>query len=332
MQKLPLLLYAILALLPHSATAALCDKDALISIKMDDDWYKKEELRLANEDMLLTKYSQYISKEEKPLIAEKYRCGKGEICDPIKNCQMEKDVSNLKEIEYSMKIDSGIIIKKGYCSVIGKCIGYNDFFHSSKVTAAENRLIDIKKDNAIFYHYFYSAKSKAYEAPFNITNFHTGSELYLNDMPHFSADEKFMVEVRSIPKHETPNTLADNFPGGFNINIYEMNEYGEYKNIEPDEVDPQNPEQVISTFLSRNPACGLTPHFHSWKNNQEIRLSMKPPQQANEGMKVILSYDKITKKWGCSEDLFPEVTCQSYLPNSTQFSSNLSDEQIENCN
>jgi hypothetical protein len=64
---------------------------------------------------------------------------------------------------------------------------------------------------------------------FNITNFHTGSELYLNDNPQFSPNERFMVEVRSIPKQESEGT----FPAGFNINIYEINEFGEYKNVEP---------------------------------------------------------------------------------------------------
>lgn len=310
-----------------SAKASTCKKDFLISIQMDDDWYKKEQQRISNEDRLLEKYSDYISKEMKPLVAEPYHCKKGEICDKAKNCQMEKNVSDLKEVEYSMKIDTGIIIAKSYCSVIGKCIGYNDFFHTKDVTAAEDRLIDIKKDNAVFYHYFYSARSKAYEPPFNITNFHTGSELYLNDAPHFSPNEKTMIEVRSVPEEESES----NFPTGFNINIYEMNKFGEYKNIEPAEMDPANPDKVVSTFLSRNPACGETPHFHSWKSNEEVRLSMLPPSLANEGRRVLLIYDKKTKKWGCQEDLFPEVICESHLPSSTKFSSNLASEQVSSC-
>ena len=321
------LLLIVITFLPFNAKASTCKKDLAISIKMDDDWYIKEDLRIANEENLLKKYYDYISKEAKPLIAEKYRCKKGEICDPVKNCQMEKDVKEFKEIEYSMKIDTGITINKSYCSTIGKCIGYNDFSHTSERTAAEDRLINIVKDNAIFYHYFYSEKSKAYETPFNITNFHTGSELELNDLPHFSPDEKFMIEVRSVPNQEAPS----DFPTGFNINIYEMNEFGEYKNIEPNEIDPQNPDNIVSTFLSRNPSCGETPHFHSWKSNKEVRLSMLPPEKANEGRKVILSYDKKTKKWGCYEDFFPEIKCQSYLPTSTKFSSNLAREQIGNC-
>jgi len=311
--------------------AAICKKNFQLSIKMDDDWYKKEELRAQNEEVLLEKYSEYISKKTKPLKAEAYHCKKGEVCDKVKNCQMEKhlekDVSEVKEIEYSMKIDIGIVIAKSYCSVIGKCIGYNDFFHTDKVTAAEDRLIDIKKDNAVFYHYFYSSNSNSYEAPFNITNFHTGSELYLNDAPHFSPDEKTMIEFRSIAKQESKG----DFPTGFNINIYEMNKFGEYKNIEPAETDPEDPKKVISTFLSRNPTCGDTPHFHSWKSNKEVRLSSLPPSQANEGRKVILSYDKQSKKWGCQEDLFPEMHCESYLPISTKFTSNLAEEQIKNC-
>jgi hypothetical protein len=327
MKNFFLLLLSIIFLSFSSAKAALCKKDFLVSITMDDDWYLKEELRLAREDILLNKHSNHISKEEKPLIAEPYHCAKGEICDPVKNCQMGKNVKNIKEIEYSMKIDSGIIIAKSHCSVIGKCIGYNDFFHSSEFTAAEDRLIDIKENNAVFYHYFYSSKSKTYEPPFNITNFHTGSELYLNDIPHFSPDDKVIIEIRSIPKQESEG----DFPTGFNINIYESNEFGEYKNIEPVEFDPQDPSKVLSTFLSRNPSCGETPHFHSWKNNREVRLSMLPPSKANEGEKVILSYDKKSKKWGCHEDLFPEIKCQSYLPSSTKFISNLATEQIESC-
>lgn len=329
MEKFFLFLISIIFLFVASfnAQASYCKKDFLVSIEMDDDWHKIEERRLANEESLLKKYSSYISKETKPLIAKSYYCKKGESCDLVKNCQMEKDVKNFKEVEYLMKIDTGIIIAKSYCSVIGKCIGYNDFFHTSEVTAAEDRLIDIRKDNAIFYHYFYSARLKTYEPPFNITNFHTGSELYLNDAPHFSPDEKVMIEVRSVPQQEN----SGDFPTGFNINIYEMNEFGEYKNVEPAEVDSTNSDKIISTFLSRNPACGQTPHFHSWKNNREARLSMLPPSKANEGQKVILSYDKVAKKWGCQEDLFPEEGCEFYLPNSNKFSSNLAVEQVGNC-
>jgi len=329
MERFFLFLISVIFLFSFSinAEAAFCKKDFLVSIQMGDDWHKIEEVRVADEESLLKKYSSYISKENKPLIAEPYHCKKGESCDQVKNCQIEKNVKDIREVEYSMKIDTGIIIAKSYCSVIGKCIGYNDFFHTNEVTAAEDRLIDIKKDNAVFYHYFYSARSKTYEPPFNITNFHTGSELYLNDAPHFSPDEKVMIEVRSIPKKED----SGDFPTGFNINIYEMNEFGEYKNVEPVETDPANPDKIISTFLSRNPTCGETPHFHSWKSNREVRLSMLTPAKANDGKKIILSYDKKSNKWGCQEDLFPEVKCQSYLPSSTKFSSNLAAEQINNC-
>lgn len=312
--------------MPFAAHASLCKKEFAVSIKMDDEWYEKEKLRKMQEEILLKKYSTYISKEEKPLVAARFKC-KGKNCDAAKNCQMEKNKSGIKEIEYAMKTDGGLIIKKSYCSTIGKCIGYNDFSHDRKVTAAEDHLVDIKKDNALFYHYFYSARSKSYEPPFNLTNFHTGSELYLNDMPHFSPDEKFMVEIRSIPKSEDEGE----FPTGFNINIYQMNEFGEYKNIEPEEFDLQNPEKILSTFLSRNPNCGETPHFHSWKSNREVRLSMLPKSKANEGRKVILAYDKKKKKWGCVEDLFPEMKCKSYLPGTTKFSSNLAEEQLDDC-
>jgi len=314
------------SLMPQ-AKANLCKKEFMVSIKMDDEWYKKEESRLANEEILLQKHEDHISKKTKQLLDEHYHCEKGEKCDPIKNCQMERNTKELKEIEYEMKIDTGITIAKSYCSVIGKCVGYNDFFHDSNVTAAEDRLINIKKDNAVFYHYFYSAKNKSYEPLFNITNFHTGSELYLDDIPHFSADDKVIVEVRSIAKQEG---LGD-FPTGFNINIYELNDKNEYVNIEPAEVDPNDPNKILSTFLSRHPECGETPHFHSWKKDREVRLSMFPPSEANKGRKVILAYDKKSKKWGCSEDLFPEVRCESYLPNSTKFSSNLAMEQINDC-
>jgi hypothetical protein len=58
---------------------------------------------------------------------------------------------------------------------------------------------------------------------------------------------------------------------------------------------------------------------------------MLPTARANEGRKVILFFDKKTEKWGCKEDLFPEFKCESYLPNSTKFSSNIAEEQIENC-
>jgi len=312
--------------LGSQAKAGLCKKEFQLSIKMDDEWYKKEEARLANEEILLQKHADHISKKTKPLIAERYQCERGEKCDPIKNCQMEKNIKDLFEVEYEMKLDSGIIIAKSYCSVIGKCIGYNDFSHSLEVTAAEDRLVNIKKDNAVFYHYFYSAKTKNYEPLFNITNFHSGSELYLNDIPHFSPDEKVIVEVRSIAKQETGN-----FPSGFNINIYELNDKNEYVNIEPAELDPEDSSKVISTFLSRHPECGETPHFNSWKKDGEVRLSMLPPSAANLGRKVILAYDKKAKKWGCKEDLFPEVRCESYLPSSTKFSSNLAMEQINDC-
>jgi hypothetical protein len=339
MVRLLLLLTSIISLLlTANANASFCPKKLQISIKMDDAWYEKEQLRLENEDALLKKYSKYISKKSKPLIPEPYRHYKGDAYDHTKNCQMEKDVSNISEIEYAMNIDSGIRILKSYCSTIGKCIGYNDFLHDKRLTASEDRLIDIREDNAIFYHYFYSAQSESYEPLFNITNFHTGYEIYLNDTPNFSPDNRVILEVRSIAKKDSttesasefPREFPREFPVGFNINIYERNDLGEYINVEPAKSDPENPDK-ISTFLSRNPSCGETPHFHSWRNNHEARLSMLPPHQANDGIKVILSYDKKSKKWGCKQDLFPEYKCESYLPNSLEYSSNISKEQINNC-
>ena len=312
-----------------SARAWLCKKEFMVSIKMDDEWYKKEELRKIKEDILLAENSKYITKEAKPLISAKpFPCKKGENCDPVKNCQVERHPENFKDIEYSMKIDSGITIAKSYCSVIGKCIGYNDFLHSKEVTAAEDRLIDIKKNNAIFYHYFYSDKSDAYEPLFNITNLNSGYELYLDDVPHFSLDEKVIIEVRSIEKDDS----KVNFPTGYNINIYEINEVGEYRRIEGPELDPDGSEKVISTFLSRNPECGETPHFHSWKSDREVRLSMMPPNESSQGKIVVLFYDDKLKKWSCKDDVLVRDKCEEYyLPGSNEYSSNLSLKQISNC-
>jgi hypothetical protein len=211
--------------------------------------------------------------------------------------------------------------------VIGKCAGYNDFTHSSSSMASEDRLVDIKHNNAVFYHYFYANNTKDYEPPFNITNLHTANEIYLNDEPHFSPDDRVIIEVKSIPKQEKET----NFPTGFDINIYEMNEFGEYKNVEPASFNLSSSDNIISNFLSRNPECGKTPHFHSWKSNREIWLSMEKPSQANDEEKVILAYDQRTKKWGCNKNYFPEPECQSYLPESAEFSSNLAPEQVNRC-
>lgn len=325
--KIIFLLITLMVCTSHRALSAQCKKPFILEIKMDEFWQEKEKKRLKKEEILLKKYSDYITKIEKPLIAEKYFCEKGSKCDPLKNCQMEKNVENIREVEYQITLDSGVIVSKSYCSEIGKCIGYNDFLHSLEVTAAENRLIDIRKNNAVFYHYFYSANSKNYEPPFNITNFGSGHEIQLNDMPHFSPDDRVIIEVRSTPKQENST-----IPTGFNINIYEMNEYGEYHKIEPDEFDEQDKTKIVSTFLTRNPSCGETPHFYSWKSNREVVLSMLPANVENGGPKVILSYDSKTKKWGCTEELFPESKCESYLPNSTNFTSNLTEEQVRQCN
>lgn len=313
-----------LGCLQNKVYAAVCKKNFFTPIQMNDDWYKREEARMKMEDELIKKYSDKITKNIKPLVPEKYVCARGETCDPIKNCQMEENVDGINEVEYLMKIDSGIFISKSYCSVIGKCIGYNDFIHSSHVTASESRLIGIHKNNAVFYNYFYSAKSKDYEPPFTILSLKTGSEIYLNDVPNFSPDDKFMVEVRSSIRQENSQ-----IPTGFNINIYALNDRGEYKKVEGDELDKF--DQVASTFLSRNPQCGDTPYFHSWKNKREVRLSMLPPKYANHGRRVILSYDENENKWSCSEDLYPEFKCEFYLPGSTKFSSNLTEEQVGNC-
>jgi hypothetical protein len=324
MKKYLAIIASLICLSPN-VHAELCKKNFYVSIKMDDDWNQKEQQRLENENILLNKYSDHITKQAKPLIAEPYSCAKDQECDEVKNCQMEtrRSARTLREMEYSMKIDSGLVIAKSHCSLIGKCIGYNDFFHTNKVTASEDRLIDIKQNHALFYHYFYSGEQKSYQPPFNMTSFNNGSELYFNDIPHFSPDEKVIVEVRSIPKQE----LSSGFPTGFNINIYELNEAGEYKNVEPAEIDPQNPEKILSTFLSRNPSCGATPHFHSWKSNKEIRLSTG----SGEGKKVILFYDEKLKKWSCKDDVNLEFRCEPYFPGSTSYSSNLAMEQINDC-
>jgi hypothetical protein len=327
MTKFFLFLVISLLIFPTFSNAKICKKEFQLSIKIDDDWHKKEDQRILHENQLIQNHSQYISKQKRALFVEPFTCIKNEECDPIKNCQMEKNPKKFSEVEYAMKIDSGIVIAKSHCSVIAKCIGYSDFFHNKNTTFAEDRLIDIQGNNAVFYHHFYSANSASYEPPFNMTNFKTGYELYLDDEPHFSPNGNAMVEVRSIPKQD----LQSDMPTGFNINIYEINKLGEYRNVEPAEIDPKNQDKVISTFLSRNPECGETPHFHSWKNNREVRLSMLPPSDANKGKKVILSYDIKTRKWGCKEDLFPEFKCQSYLPSSTKYSSNLATEQISHC-
>lgn len=307
--------------LSSTANAALCSKEKQISIKMSDKWYKNEEIRLKREEQLLEKYSNYISKNEKNLVAEKYNCSKKSNCNPMTNCQMEKDVKDLREIEYLIKTDSQIIIAKAYCSKIGKCIGYNDFFHDGKITVSEDRLIDIKYDNAIFYHYYYSAESEGYEPLFNMTNFHTGYELYLQDIPHFSPDDRFLLEIHSIPENKN---LSKNFPVGFNINIYEINEYGEYINIEPQELDKEDPTKIISTFLSRNPQCGKNPYFYSWKSNYEARLINPISEENSEEKKVILFYDKKSKKWSCKEDEFFYNPFTEFLPDSLDYVSNIS--------
>jgi hypothetical protein len=358
MKKIPFIFFSLIAiqcLFINDSEAYLCKKSDQIIIEMGNDWNEKEEVRLNNENKLLEKYSEYISKHQKPLIREKYNCTKGKNCDPLKNCQMHQDVINFHEVEYLIKVDTGIILSKSHCSTIGKCIGYNDFTHSLKVTASENRLIDIRKDNAIFYHYFYSAHSENYESPFVMVNFHTGSELYLNGMPHFSPDERNMIEIFS-----TPNKNEGAAKDKFVINLYEMNKYGEYKKIEtPKKEEPEekeknkdeenlpaetildkteindlaaeNTEADEESFLTQNPTCGATPHFHSWKNNYEIRLSMLHPRQANDGKKVVLAYNRKAKKWECQDDAFPEFECKSFLPSSLKYVSNLTEDQINEC-
>lgn len=321
--------------------AALCKKSEIISIEMDETWQKKELLRIEKENELLSKYPEYITKRNKPLIKEKYRCKKGD-CDPLRNCQMHNNPEKFYEVEYLIAVDTGITLAKSYCSEIGQCIGYNDFNHNLKVTASEDRLIDIKKDNAIFYHYFYSTNPQNYEAPFVMINFHTGSELALRAMPQFSPDETKMIEVYSV-KEQQDSEIKNRFF----INLYEMNKYGEYEKIkESNEFDQETTNQtlteskasnsdtttkLIDDFLLLNPSCGPTPHFHSWKNNYEIRLSMLAPKQANKGRKVILFYDRKSNKWQCQDEIFPEFKCQSYLPKSLRFVSNLDEEQIAGC-
>jgi hypothetical protein len=303
---------------------------------MSENWHKKEEKRLKIESELLKKHSKYIIRRNKKLNPEKFYCDKKkEDCDPLKNCQMvtkKQDLKTLQEIEYLMKTDSGFTIAKSYCTQIGKCIGYNDFFHNITVTAAENRLIDIKNNNAIFYHYFYSAHDKSYQPLYNITNLKSGNELYLNDKPHFSPDGKTMVEIRSIPEQARRiGASKSNFPTGFNINIYELDKNNEYKKITLPQREPLGPTKISPSFLSQNSKCGKNPHFHSWKSNHEIRLSQLTPKRANKGDRTILAYDEKTKEWGCRKEFFPEEKCESYVPDSAEFSSNLSEKQIRDC-
>ncbi len=327
-----------------NSLASLCKKSDIISIEMDENWKQIEEARLANENELLSKYSEYISKRTKPLSREKYNCIKGVNCDPLKNCQMHYEPEKFHEVEYLIAIDTGIILAKSYCSEIGKCIGYNDFIHSLKVTASEDRLIDIKKDNAIFYHYFYSTNPQNYESPFVMINFHTGSELHLKGKPNFSPDETKMIEIYSIDEKQESETKKKFF-----INIYEMNKYGEFVKVKNASVkEEDSKKEIVNTeerseqiaevskivdedFLSQNLSCGTTPHFHSWKNNYEARISMLSPYQANEGKKVILAYNRKEKKWECQDDAFPKFECKSYLPSSLKFVSNLNEDQINEC-
>lgn len=312
----------------QASNAAICPRSLHISIEMDADWYKKEEERKKMEDDLIKKYSSFISKEEKPLGVEKSTCDKGEDCDFIKNCQMQRNVRKIRDVEYSIKTNSGITIKKSYCSSIGKCIGYNDFFHNSKVTASEDRLIDIKKNHAIFYHYFYSANSNGYEPPFNMTSFNSGNEIYFDDMPHFSPDENIILEVRSNEKEDVEGTKI---PVGYNINIYQLDENGEYKNVEPIEFDRNDHNVVVSTFLSRHPECGEKPRFHSWKSNTEAILTASPSEKSEQNKVILLFFDPILKKWRCKDDILSKMSCKSNLPPSTKFSSNITKKQVENC-
>lgn len=349
-----------LIMIPSIVIAKQCPEKYQIDIQMSDHWHKKEEKRLKIENSLLKEYSKYIIRRNKRLIPEKFYCEKeikstcavnkkkGIIhkpdsedcfiendCDPLKNCQMvtkKENLKSLQEIEYLMKTDAGFTIAKSYCTKIGKCIGYNEFFHDTKITAQEDRLIDIKNDNAIFYHYFYSAHSQSYEPPYNITNLKSGNELYLNDKPHFSPNGKIMVEIRSIPKQAIKiGDSEGNFPTGFSINLYELGENGEYQKITPPQDNPLGPIDTSLPFLSTNPKCGKTPHFHSWKNNQEIRLSSLHPEKSDNGDRTILSYDKKAKKWGCRKNFFPEPKCESFTPDEIDFVSNLSMEQLRNC-
>jgi hypothetical protein len=333
-----LLLLGLFSSFSQNSQADLCPKEVLndqkYQIKVDHSWRENEAKRIENEVKLLLKNSEYISKIFKPLTKEKYSCSTEKTasneCNLMRNCQLHDDVKNFFEVEYRIKTDLGIIISKSHCSEIGKCVGYNFFPHTGLVTAVEDRLIDVVMDNAIFSHFFYSAKNNYYQPPFNMTNFHTGKEIYLDDMPHFSPNKNFMIEVRSVDEKEK-NSLNQEFPSGYRIKIYQINEYGEYNEIETDELDESDPSKINSTFLSRNPECGKTPHFHSWKNNHEVRLSMLPPKYANEGRKVILSFDKKEKKWFCYEDKFPDFSCEYDMPNNIDFFSNLSLNQIEIC-
>lgn len=276
---------------------ALCNANLSVNINLDENWEEREKLRLEKEEFLLEKYKKYITKKSKALVAEAFNCEKGEDCDFLQNCQVEKNIKNILEIEYSMKIDSGIIIVKSHCNILGKCIGYNDFFHTKNVTIAEDRLIDIKHDNAIFHHYFYSKHSNSYEHPFNITNFHTGSELYLNNFPYFSPNEKIMIEEKG--KNEIKK----------GVNIYEANEFGEYKKVEP------------LRFDSRNLICKQDLYFHSWKNNKEVRF-LTSEKINSKSIKVIVFYDARLDQWSCRDNLSADEEIEFYPPIDSNFKIN----------
>jgi hypothetical protein len=135
-----------------------------------------------------------------------------------------------------------------------------------------------------------------------VVNLHSGRSITLYDTINFSPNGRVIVEFRSADFCEECTESSS----GFNIDIYEINEEHDYVlTSRTEELDSNSTGN--SYFLSRNPQCGPTPFFHSWKNNDEIRISMTEPNNANSGARAILKYDLKTKNWSCkkTDELFP---------------------------
>jgi len=255
----------------------------------EKSWIEKELLRKQKEEELLKKYSNYITKNTKNLVKNdnaKFR---------------EKNARESRDIQYLLKTDSGKIYTKNYCDPIAKCMGYNDYLDELD----EYRLIDVKQDNALFYESFYTLREvDAIEvgSPFLLFNLHSGEEIHLLD-PKFSPDEKFIVDIRSIPYCAE---CTENGASGFNIDIYAIDDKKNYVLTSRQEMFDSD-QFGNSYFLNKNKECGSTPHFHSWKNNNEIRISMLEPQDASKADRVILKYDSDKKNWSCSktQEKFP---------------------------
>jgi hypothetical protein len=250
----------------------------------------EENLRIKNEEVLLEKYSKFISKKIKPLVKNQNAV------------YFDKD-DNAKEVEYLIKTSSRKAITKSYCSIFKKCIGYNKFYGVPENINQEYRLIDVKKDNAIFYENSYSETDSNISQALLMINLHSGEEKYFFNKLNFSFDENFILDIRS---EEYCHECTEGGATGYNIDIYELDNKGEYILTSRQEERDSN-DFGKSHFLARNPDCGPTPYFHSWKNNNEARISMSSPELANKGPRAILKYDKKNKSWSCkkTEEIFP---------------------------